>query len=220
MTPGSASKAGGNAVIHPYLEEAESPFQWLYKPHTLTGLFFGLGLLLYHAFVLPETDDVLQRSRRGVFLASIIFLVYCSIHLRDSMMLRPHPIFWRVVHGCGILYLLGLSFLLAFPPDDARAMMRVLAPNIDGKPPPHNSASYAGDCRVYTPGHPGGPFAKVAECIDIFVVAHTVGWFGKALLLRDWRLGWLLSLLWELIEITFQKILPNFAGECSVCGSS
>ena len=207
-----SSRHAAAAVVHPYLEEQNSPFQWLYKPHTVAGLFFGLTLLLIYAFVVPESTDPLEKRRRGIMLASVSFLVYCSINLRDSMLLRPHPIIWRVVHGCGILYLLGLSFLLAFPVDDAREMMRTFAPQLGGRPR-QNDSLYAADCRLYTPEDPAGPFARVAETLDIFVIAHTLGWFGKALLLRDWRLGWTLSVLWELIEITFQKILPNFAGE-------
>ena len=48
----------------------------------------------------------------GVATAGALFLVYCVTQLRDSMMLRPHPAFWRLVHGCCILYLLGLVFML------------------------------------------------------------------------------------------------------------
>jgi phosphatidylserine synthase 2 len=210
--PPASAVRGVATALHPFLEEQDSPFQWLYKPHTVTGLFFGLALLLVYAFVVPESADGLETRRRGIMLASVIFLVYASINLRDSMLIRPHPIFWRVVHATGILYLIGLSFLLAFPPEEARGFLRVFDPKLGGRPA-QNDALYAADCRVYTPGDAGGPFARITECIDIFVIAHTLGWFGKALLLRDWRLGWLLSVLWELIEITFQKILPNFAGE-------
>ena len=198
--------------LKPYLEEAGTPFPWAYQPHTLLGMFAGLSLMWYTAFLLPASPDPLAHARRGVALASLMFLVYCSINLRDSLLLRPHPILWRVIHGAGILYVAGLSFLLAFPVADARGFLRVFWPELTGERPPHNDALYAADCRLYTPGDAGGAFARVWECIDIFVVAHTLGWFGKALLLRDWRLAWLLSVLWELIEITFQRILPNFAG--------
>ena len=40
-------------------------------------------------------------------------------------MVRPHPGFWRVVHGIVILYLLALAFLLFQNVDDARQLLKV-----------------------------------------------------------------------------------------------
>lgn len=214
MAPARLPRSPLAAPLKPFLVEEDTPFPFLYQPHTVLGMFAGLALVWHTAFWLPATSDPLVQARRGIILASLLFLVYCCINLRDSLLLRPHPIIWRIVHGCGILYVAGLSFLLAFPVHDARVLLRIFWPELTGARPPHNDAIYANDCRIYTPGDPGGPFARVRECIDIFVIAHTLGWFGKALLLRDWRLAWLLSVLWELIEISFQKVLPNFAGEC------
>lgn len=130
--------------------------------------------------------------------------------------------------------------------------------------------------RIYTPSDPSGhgPFSRVYESVDMFFIAHFVGWWAKGLLLRDWRwvrfiwvldhavlllvervygavmpdqpvisgttirsaaaclthifcsraflqlhlnatnatcrLGWSLSVLWELVEYSAQKVLPNF----------
>lgn len=48
---------------------------------------------------------------------------------------------------------------------------------------------------------------------DRFVVAHILGWWGKAVVLRDRRLLWALSIAFELMELTFQHWLKNF-NEC------
>lgn len=40
--------------------------------------------------------------------------------------------------------------------------------------------------------------------------AHAFGWWAKMVMLRDWRLCWILGILWELLEYSFQHILPNF----------
>lgn len=71
---------------------------------------------------------------------------------------------------------------------------------------------YATDCRLYTPGHPGGSFALFTEALtsDIFMLAHFLGWVGKALMLRDWTLCWILCILWELVEYSFQHMMGNF----------
>ncbi len=48
---------------------------------------------------------------------------------------------------------------------------------------------------------------------DEFVVAHTLGWWAKAVILRNNLLLWTLSIGFELMELTFQHLLPNF-NEC------
>ena len=65
---------------------------------------------------------------------------------------------------------------------------------------------YAQDCWNITP-------QKIFNSLDIFAFAHALGWVGKAVLLRSYGLCWLISILWELTEIVFYHILPNFA-EC------
>lgn len=199
-------------TVAPFLSEQDTPFGWLYKPHTVTGLLFAASLVAYFAFVEdPAASDDLGHSRRAFACAAAVFLVYCVIQLRDSLLLRPHPILWRLVHGLGLLYLLGLVVLLVSTVDAARAYLRFLSPSLTGARPAANDAVYAADCRVYTPEDPAGPFARVVETVwDIFVPAHFFGWCAKALLLRDWRLGWTLSVVWELLELTFQRMLPNF----------
>ena len=203
--------------VLPYLQDpgAAPALAFLYRPHTATGAAIALGVALYGGFMAPpgsgSDDDEAAATRRGLFTVAACFLVYCSIQLRDSLLLRPHPIVWRIVHGASLLYLLGLGFLLALPPSAARAALKLLDPALTGPRPAENDRIYATDCRIWTPGDPGGPFARVSEVVfDIFVVAHTLGWMGKALLLRDLRLSWALSLLWEVLEISLQGVLPNF----------
>ena len=48
---------------------------------------------------------------------------------------------------------------------------------------------------------------------DEFVVAHTLGWWGKAIIIRDRKLLWILSVGFECMELTFSHMLPNF-NEC------
>lgn len=49
--------------------------------------------------------------------------------------------------------------------------------------------------------------------MDIFVIAHAVGWFGKALILRDYWFCWIISIAFELCEYSLEHQLNNFA-EC------
>lgn len=47
----------------------------------------------------------------------------------------------------------------------------------------------------------------------MFVIAHSVGWFIKALILRDPWMLWIISIMFEVMEYSLEHQLPNFA-EC------
>ena len=78
---------------------------------------------------------------------------------------------------------------------------------------PLTERMYGEDCRLYIPGH--GIHWKVIKdtLFDEFVVAHTLGWWAKALILRNSVMLWTISILFEFMELTFQHMLPNF-NEC------
>ncbi|CAG2189739.1 PTDSS1 [Mytilus edulis] len=55
--------------------------------------------------------------------------------------------------------------------------------------------------------------ARIWSHLDLFAVAHFLGWTMKALLIRHYGILWTISVLWEFSEIVFCHLLPNFA-EC------
>ena len=48
---------------------------------------------------------------------------------------------------------------------------------------------------------------------SIWFMAHVTGWWGKMCMFRDWRFCWVLSLSFELLEMSLQFIIPDFQ-EC------
>jgi len=46
--------------------------------------------------------------------------------------------------------------------------------------------------------------------LTFFCLAHALGWFGKALILRDYWFCWILSVAFELAEYSLAHQLPNF----------
>ena len=73
--------------------------------------------------------------------------------------------------------------------------------------------SYGSDCRLWIPGQ-GVHWQVIYDTVfDEFVIAHTLGWWGKALIIRDYTMLWTLSIGFELMEMTFHHMLPNF-NEC------
>lgn len=49
--------------------------------------------------------------------------------------------------------------------------------------------------------------------IDVFALAHFLGWTFKAILIRHAGILWCISVMWEITEIQFAHLLPNFV-EC------
>lgn len=125
-------------------------------------------------------------------------------------LLRPHPVVWRLVHGLGVAYLLGLTFLQFQPAAVSRSLLAEIDPTL-GRPLPERT--YGADCRILTPEH-YHKLKNVREVVlDEFFLAHTLGWWGKAVVLRDPLLLWLVSVMFEVLELSLRHLLPNF-NEC------
>ena len=124
------------------------------------------------------------------------------IEFRDGPFIRPHPAFWRLILATNVAYCMVLGFILYQDKSDIRQWLKLVDPNLGVPLPPR---SYATDCS-FNP-------KSILDQIDIFVFAHTIGWFGKALILRDFWLCWILSVAFELMEYSLEHQLPNFA-EC------
>ena len=70
--------------------------------------------------------------------------------------------------------------------------------------------SYADDCRIYTPENTISKFYNLYEAIDHHFIAHLAGWWFKMMIVRDVKLCWITSALFEILEVTFRHWLPNF----------
>ena len=111
-----------------------------------------------------------------------------------------------------ILIYTGLMWISLVMFDRASFLSAVLNRFGVGFPMPERD--YGDVCQIYTPDHPSGdPFFNVTDRIDIFVIAHSLGWFVKAFIIRDLGVSWICSILFEIIELCFAHLLPNF-NEC------
>ncbi|XP_008672257.1 CDP-diacylglycerol--serine O-phosphatidyltransferase 1 isoform X2 [Zea mays] len=188
---------------------------WAYKPRTISLLLMGTCFLIWASGALdPERSssaDRVSSVKRGVFAMIAVFLAYSFLQAPSTVLIRPHPAIWRLVHGMAVVYLVALTFLLFQTRDDARQFMKYLHPDLGVELP---ERSYGTDCRIYVPDHPKSRFNNVYEIIfDEFVIAHILGWWGKAIMIRNQPLLWVLSIGFELMELTFRHMLPNF-NEC------
>ena len=66
-------------------------------------------------------------------------------------MVRPHPIFWRVLMGAFCLYGMYMTYLLLLDVDEARQALKYFDSGLGEQ---LAEVSYADDCRLYTPENP------------------------------------------------------------------
>ncbi|KNZ45982.1 uncharacterized protein VP01_764g8 [Puccinia sorghi] len=181
--------------LEPYQMKHDDSVKWVYRPSTLTAAAIGTSLLAslaYNSHIFPRSFQ----SHLGVISGVTVFLVFCMLNFRDGPFRRPHPAFWkkfhrRIVLGLNLLYFMLLSFLYWTDKSSARELIRYFDPSL-GVPLPEKS--YAEHCE-FTP-------QNVWQGIDIFCLAHSLGWFC-----------WILSVGFEVMEYSLQHHLPNFA-EC------
>jgi len=184
---------------------------WFFQPHTILALLTSGTLLVYLAYTRDAFVGTSSNIKFGLGAVILIYLLMCALQMRDGLFIRPHPVIWRLIMGLSILYILLLVFLLFQNVEDVRKWLTYLDPSL-GKPLPERS--YAEDCRIYTPNDPISSIRNIRDCFyDEFVPAHFLGWFGKAILLRDYWLCWTLSISFEILEVSLEHLLPNFA-EC------
>ncbi|KAL3097481.1 hypothetical protein niasHS_003929 [Heterodera schachtii] len=175
----------------------------VYKPHTITVLVVLCTYLIYAALT---TESMSTENNVFVGLKSLffLFLVISAMVFPNGPFIRPHPIFWRIIFGVSVLYALLLQFTLYQSYDDIKAVLSWLDPELG-----HRNLSekmYAVNCSDVT-------LERLWGYMDIFAVGHFLGWAMKALLIRHSIICWYISIWWELTEIVFSHLLPNFQ-EC------
>jgi len=182
---------------------------FFYKPKTITTLLILITVMCYFGLCVDaDGADIRSNIIRGASACSFLFIVLFGIlAFPNGPFIRPHPAVWRVVLCLSVMYLLLLTFILFLSMDQIKYLLFFVDPSLKyAKREIDVVEEYAQDCWNITPG-------KILNSLDIFAFAHALGWVGKAVLLRSYGLCWLISILWELTEIVFYHILPNFA-EC------
>ncbi|KAL4218103.1 Phosphatidylserine synthase 2 [Mactra antiquata] len=174
-----------------------------YKPHTITLLTVSICGLLYLAFT---QDDQIQEANiwRGFCCVIFFFLVISVLAFPNGPFTRPHPAIWRMVFGLSVCYFMLLLFVLFQNRRDVRRMLEWIYPNLQNQT--LTEKDYAVNCSDIT-------LSRLWSCIDVFAFAHFTGWAMKALLIRHYGILWTISIMWEITEIVFMHLLPNFA-EC------
>ncbi|XP_018653542.1 phosphatidylserine synthase 1 [Schistosoma mansoni] len=178
-----------------------------YHSRTLTVLVVIWLCLAYFAFSRSSTQSLQQNLYHAFIAVCVIFLLISVMIMPNGPFIRPHPALWRIVFGASLLYFLCLVAVVFLRLDEARAILIWVYPEL--KYMRHSDIldkEYAVNCSEIS-------LARVYSHMDIFALAHFLGWLIKAILLRHHIIAWTLSINWEITEVAFSHILPNF-NEC------
>jgi len=180
---------------------------FFYKPHTLTLLSGLLLALLYTACTRDNSDETLNIYHGVLTISGILVLPLSLLLFPNGPFTRPHPAFWRITYGAALWYFLMLVFTLFLNMKQIRSVMIYVSPELEhAKREVDVIESYAQNCDEVD-------FKTIWDSLDIFAFAHFWGWGMKALMIRNYGICWTISVTWELTEMQFQHILPNFE-EC------
>lgn len=148
-------------------------------PYAKSFAIFVFGFMIYQSIFNP-VDDAHANGLRGLGAAIVVYLLVCSWQLRDSLLVRPHPVFWRIIKGLAFLYCFGLVWLIFQNVGDARQVLAIWDPVLGVE---LEEKSYAATCAVYTPEDPVSNFRNIRDALideygnfDTFILCHVLGW--------------------------------------------
>ncbi|XP_061629497.1 phosphatidylserine synthase 2 isoform X2 [Phyllopteryx taeniolatus] len=189
-------------------DDGTNTFFW--RAHTVTVLFILTCALVYVTLLEETPQDTAFNTKRGIVASILVFLCFGVTQAKDGPFTRPHPAYWRFWLCVTVVYELFLIFILFQTVHDGRQFMKYIDPKL-GVPLPERD--YGGNCLLYDPGNATDPFHNVWDKMDGFVPAHFLGWYIKTLMIRDWWMCMIISVMFEFLEYSLEHQLPNFS-EC------
>jgi phosphatidylserine synthase 1 len=176
--------------------------EFFYRPHTITTMLVCLAGLTYTAFTRDEDRDWHSNISTGLLGVVIIFMIVSMLTLPNGPFIRPHPALWRCVLGLSVLYLLMLQFLVHQDYATIRAAIVWFDPAMANYTV-DSEKEYGVNCMDVTA-------ERLWNSLDWFAFGHYWGWGMKALIIRHYGILWSISIMWELTEMVFGHLLPNF----------
>lgn len=194
------------AVSH-NLEHSE--FGYIFAiPHSITILLvLGVFLFTYGGSSL----DPQQSIKLGSLGVTLTVMVFGTIYLPDTVLKRPHPMFWRFILTCSLMYLMFLVFMLFQTIDQARQIMIYFDEDLgkplqvvifDFKTCPLNE-------QPYTETFPYFDYLRVWSRVDFYAACHFFGWLLRMAFIRNTTVAWVMSCLWEIMELTIGHNVSN-----------
>uniref|UniRef100_A0A8C7QM76 Phosphatidylserine synthase n=1 Tax=Oncorhynchus mykiss TaxID=8022 RepID=A0A8C7QM76_ONCMY len=189
-------------------DDGTNTFFW--RAHTVTVLFILTCVLVYVTLLEETPQDTTYNTKRGIVASILVFLCFGVTQAKDGPFTRPHPAYWRFWLCVSVVYELFLIFVLFQTVRDGRQFMKYIDPKLGVALPERD---YGGNCLIYDPGNTTDPWHNIWDKMDGFVPAHFLGWYIKTLVIRDWWMCMIISVMFEFLEYSLEHQLPNFS-EC------
>lgn len=157
------------------------------------------------------TNSMISDMRMYVCFLFFVLTYLGYFFLPEPSKSKPGKWFWKLVQGLTLAYSIMVFGLLFFSPENLQVLLRDIFDSRLGVPLAEKD--YAADCRVFTPEHPTSWMGNITDHIDIFVLAHFLGWAFKIWIFRNHTLAWIMSVGFEFLEFNMEVWLPNFK-EC------
>lgn len=183
---------------------------FFWRDHTILVLLAMCAVLTYIAIFEDIIDDPDYNKKRGIISCAIFFVLFGVTQTPNGPFIRPHPAFWRLILVSSVLYEICLVYLLFQSVDVARNLFKNIDPSLGI---PLSEKSFGGNCLIYDSNMPNNPFHNFLDKMDGFVINHFIGWYFKAIVIRDLWICFIMSFIFELLEYTLEHQLPNFS-EC------
>ena len=208
----NAEKAYRNLVLQSS-NQFRAGVEFHEKPRQVVFAIFLLGIV-YWLSKLNYADDLIPAARTAIAGCFISVVFYCMLQTKDGLMIRPHPIVWRAIHGMYLCYFMVLVFFIILPPNTGITLLHDMFPDIAGgseavferistKQPAHLLPA---DCEVNL----SNIWRQVSS---IWFLAHLGGFWAKTVLYRDSQLVLTISLAFEMLELSLVWLIPEFE-EC------
>lgn len=172
-------------------------------------MFFAICLCRMYAL----NSLTINHTIVGVATASLIVCVtYAVCCLPDTVLVRPHPMFWRGMHGVGLWYLMIIFMFFVTPPQYGRRFFHALSSeSVDVIADKQDGSKSSFD---WSHLHCNISVSSVQnQLFSLYFLAHVFGWMAKMLVIRDWILCLRWSFLFEVLELSLQWLIPEFK-EC------
>lgn len=211
---GSESSTSTESLSHSDVPKFRLKVEIDEKPRQIVLAAVLLAILIGGGFFAAAEQDKGATIRHGLKATLFVTCFYGMVQFRDTALTRPHPAFWRFLHGAGVWYLLLLSFLLMLQGHTAKTLLFLAFPDCSDRP----AQEKEGDTTALGLWHlnceiPPSLPTMADHMTSIWFIGHIVGWWGKMLILRDYKLCLMYALFFELSELSLQFAIPEFQ-EC------
>jgi hypothetical protein len=144
----------------------------------------------------------------------VVGIVIFSVNFFDTT--YTTSIYANAVKGLSFGYFLVLLYMTTLSQAQARAVFGTVVETCDDVTPIRKHGQIitlyepdTQDCRVMTPER-FWMFDNIVQQLDWFIVAHVVEWTLKSLVIRDYKLAWVLNIASETVEYSLSHVIPTF----------